>query len=68
MIIDFTFSEVAKIHYANGYDKDPKAHEIFNRLSNELGGAAYAIAYKAPSFGDYAEAINEIDDEPFMVY
>ena len=68
MIVEFNFKEVAAIHFANGYDKDPKAHEAFNRVSNELNGAAWAIAYKARSFEDYAEAVMAIDVEPFMVY
>ena len=68
MISQLAFAEVAKIHFINGYDKDAKAQEAFNRISNELGGAAYANAFKAPSFNDYAEAIEAIDDEPFAVY
>lgn len=52
-----SFDFVSKVHYANGYDKLPKAQEAFNRVSNELGAAPYANAYEAPSFEDYAEAI-----------
>lgn len=63
----FTFAEAAKIHYANGYDKDPKANEAFNRLSNEVNAAAFANVLGAKSFDDYADAICEIDDEPFSL-
>ncbi len=64
----FNLVEVQKIHFANGYDLDPKAHGAFNRVCNELGGAAWANAYNAPSWDAYADAVCEIDDEPFMEY
>lgn len=60
-IIQFTYGEVCKIHFANGYDKHPKAQEALNRLGNELGGAAWANAYNAKSFEDYSDVICEID-------
>jgi hypothetical protein len=66
--MEFNLVEVQKIHFANGYDKDPKAHGAFNRVCNELGGAAWADAYSAPSWDAYADAVCEIDDEPFMEY
>lgn len=68
MMSQFSYAEACKIHFANGYDKDPKANEAFNRVGNEVGGAAWADVFKAPSFDDYAEAVEAIDDEPFMVY
>jgi len=68
MISQMPYAEMAKIHFANGYDSDAKAHEAFNRVGNELGGAAWADAFKAPSFEDYAEAVEMIDDEPFVIY
>jgi hypothetical protein len=67
-MMGFPLIEVSKIHYANGYDNDAKAQEAFNRVSNELGAAAWADAFSAPSFDDYAEAIDAIDDEPFVSY
>lgn len=66
--MEFNLVEVQKIHFALGYDKDPKAHEAFNRVCNELRSAAWANAYSAPSWPDYADAVCEIDDEPFMEY
>lgn len=66
--MEFNLVEVQKIHFALGYDKDPKAHEAFNRVCNELGGAAWADACSAPSWPAYADAVCEIDDEPFMEY
>ena len=67
-VMKFNLIEVSKIHYANGYDKDANANEAFIRVCNELGGASWANAFSAPSFGDYADAVEAIDDEPFMVY
>jgi len=66
--MEFNLIEVSKIHYANGYDKDAKAQEAFNRVCNELGAAAWADAFSAPSFDDYADAVDAIDDEPFVNY
>lgn len=66
--MEFNLVEVAKIHFANGYDKDGKAHEAFNRVCNELGGASWADAFSAQSWGDYADAVEAIDDEPFVSY
>jgi hypothetical protein len=66
--MEFSLVEVQKIHFANGYNKDPKAHEAFNRICNESGGAAWADAKSAPSWDAYADAVCEIDDEPFMEY
>lgn len=66
--MEFNLVEVAKIHFANGYDKDGKAHEAFNRVCNELGGASWANAFSAQSWGDYADAVEAIDDEPFVSY
>jgi hypothetical protein len=66
--MEFNLVEVAKIHFANGYDKDGKAHEAFNRVCNELGGASWADAFSAPSWGNYADAVEAIDDEPFVSY
>lgn len=68
MVIEINFKEVAAIHYANGYDKDPKAQHWFNLVSNDLGGAAWANAYNSQHWDDYADAVMEIDDEPFAVY
>jgi len=68
MMSQLALTEVVKIHFINGYDKDAKAQEAFNRVRNELNGAPYANAYEAPSFNDYAEAVEAIDDEPFAVY
>lgn len=62
------YAEMCKIHFYNGYDKDPKAHEAFLRVGNEVGGAAWADVFQAPSFDDYADAVEMIDDEPFAIY
>lgn len=67
-LMQFNLGEAAKIHFAIGYDKDPKAREAFNRVCNELGSVSWANAYNAPSWPDYADAVCEIDDEPFMEY
>lgn len=68
MMSQFPYKEAYKIHVLNGYDKDPRANEAFNRVANEVGGAAWADVFKAASFDDYAEAVEAIDDEPFAVY
>ena len=57
-----TFKEVADIHNAMNYGSNPKVQEAFNRLCNEVQGAAYANVYNAPSYGDYTDAIEEMDD------
>ena len=74
-VMQFNLVEVQKIHFANGYDKDPKAHGAFNQICNELAsslthweGPHWANAYDAPSWDAYADAVCEIDDEPFMEY
>jgi hypothetical protein len=68
MMSQLALKEAVKIHAINGYDKDPKAQEAFAKVIDELDNAPYANVFKAPSFNDYADAIEAIDDEPFAVY
>jgi len=67
MMSEMPFKDMVKIHLINGYNKDPKAQEAFNRVSNEVMGASWANVFNAPSFDDYADAVCAIDDEPFMI-
>lgn len=57
-----SFKDFCAMHYANGYDKNPIAHHLFNCIGNSLGAAAYADVYNAPAFPEYCEAIEKIDD------
>lgn len=67
MMSELPYKDAYKIHVLNGYDKDPKANEAFNRVANEVMGASWANVFNAPSFDDYADAVCAIDDEPFAV-
>ena len=67
-VMQFNLGEVEKIHFANGYDKDPKANKAFKQICKEMRWEAQVDAYSAPSWPDYADAVCEIDDEPFMEY
>lgn len=56
-----SFKDFHGIHFANGYDANADAHNIFNLITNEVGGAAHADVTKAPSFADYCDAIELLD-------
>lgn len=68
MLLTFNLIEIRKIHYTNGYNEDAIAHQAFLRVCDELGNASYANAMKAPSFGDYTDAVEAMDREPFVSY
>ena len=56
-----SFKDFCGIHFANGYNNDAAANELFALVGNEVGGAAYADVTKAPSFADYCDAIETLD-------
>jgi len=56
-----SFKDFCGIHFANGYDKNAAANELFARVGNEVGGATWADVTKAPSFADYCDAIELLD-------